>query len=57
MICEKCGAIYTPPPLSHPNSYTASRCYDCYIEYINVLLKCGEVKTTADNLKQDIDRE
>lgn len=52
MICEKCGAIYTPPPLTHPNSYAASRCYDCYLEYVNVLLKCGEVKTTADDFIQ-----
>lgn len=57
MICKKCGENYNPPLDAHPESYAAERCYECYLEYVNVLLKCGEVKTTADNLKQDIDRE
>ena len=52
MICEKCGAVYTPPFNIHPQSYAAERCYDCYLEYVNVLLKCGEAKTTADELIQ-----
>lgn len=52
MICEKCGAVYTPPFNTNPQSYAAERCYDCYLEYVNVLLKCGEVKTTADDFIQ-----
>ena len=42
MICKKCGAVYTPPLNTHPQSYAAERCYECYLEYVNVLLKIGK---------------
>ena len=51
MICKKCGVTYTPPLNTHPKSYAAERCYDCYLEYVNVLLKCGIVKAKVDDLK------
>ena len=42
MICKKCGALYAPPLNTHPQSYAAARCYECYLEYVNVLLKTGK---------------
>ena len=52
MICKKCGAVYTPPLNTHPQSYAAERCYECYLEYINVLLKIGKINKEQSNERQ-----
>ena len=52
MICKKCGAVYTPPFNTHPQSYAAERCYECYLEYVNVLLKTGKINKEQPNERQ-----
>ena len=49
MICKKRGAVYTPPLNTHPQSYAAERCYKCYLEYVNVLLKIGKINKEQSN--------
>ena len=57
MICKKCGAVYTPPLNTHPQSYAAERCYECYLEYVNALLKTGKVnKEKTDGNKTQKNR-
>lgn len=45
MICKKCGAVFVPPLLTHPNSHAYNYCQACHADYLNVLLQCGQVRT------------
>lgn len=45
MICRRCGDIFTPPFLTHPNSHQYNYCQACHVDYLNVLLQCGQVRT------------
>ena len=53
--CEKCLVFFTPPWLSHRNSYMFNHCKKCCYEYYKVLM--GGAKQAIDDESEVQDDE